>query len=342
MSARRQRRGVPDAGPPLDRLAALSSVEEAIEHGLDDSCRDAALRVLASMWEGDVTQLCGPRWRPKQGVRVARAGACRSDVTLAGRRIQVKRPRVRSEDREIELPTYRFVSARDVLDRKAIAAVVASVCGVGTPAGGDAVTRRFLDSVAHELRSALSQPGPHFSSSLLLGGVTFRDHAVLVALGFAPGGASRLLALQAGSPENGSATAALLRDVSSRTDSRAPALLAVGEAPTLAAVARRAYTSVPVYRCPTEKRRRVVALLPADLQAGALDALHAAYQLGSEPRARRALQTLARRWARAQPAAAGALRDGLAETLTLHRLRAAAPRRRPSTEPRRPPPRPRA
>jgi transposase-like protein len=112
----------------------------------------------------------------------------------------------------------------------------------------------------------------------------------------------------------------------------------VGEDPALEAAARQHFgPSVPVYRCRIERRRRVVGLLPAASQPGALQELRAAYQIGTEARARQALQTLARGWARQHPEAAEALRDGLADTLTLHRLGAVSKRRpRPSAEPRRP------
>jgi hypothetical protein len=321
-------------------------VEEEIQLGLEGWCRDAAERVLADLWESEVAQLCGQRWRPKAGVRVARAGACLSDITLAGRRVQVRRPRVRSRDgREIELATYRFVSSRDVLDRGAIAAITSHVCVGSTPASGDAITRRFLGSVAADLRAALTEPSPEFRAGLILGQLTFREHGVLVALGLAPGGTRRVLALQPGSSDNTSALAALFQDTSHRTR-HPPGLLVLGEDPPLEAAARQHFgASVPVYRCPIEKRRRVVGLLPAASQPAALQELRAAYRIGAEgigaeARARRALQTLARGWARQHPEAAEALRDGLADTLTLHRLAAISKRGlRPSAERQRPRPR---
>ena len=69
MSARGQR-GARKQGPPLEALAALSSVEEEIQLGLEGWCRDAAERVLADLWESEVAQLCGQRWRPKAGIQV--------------------------------------------------------------------------------------------------------------------------------------------------------------------------------------------------------------------------------------------------------------------------------
>jgi hypothetical protein len=341
-SARGQR-GARKQGPPLEALTALSSVEDEIQLGLEQWCRSSAERVLASLWETEVARLCGQRWRPKAGIKVARAGACLSDVTLAGRRVRVRRPRVRSRDgREIELSTFRFLRARDVLDRDAIAAITSSVCLGSTPASGDAITRRFLDSVAADLRAALTEPSPGFHTCLILGHVAFREHGVLVALGLTASGTIRLLALQPGSSDNGPALATLLRDVARRTAHDAPELLIVGEDPPLEAAGRRHFgASVPIYRCPIEKRRRVVGLLPATLQAVALQELRAAYQIGAEARARRTLQTLARGWARQYPGAAETLRDGLAETLTLHRLGAASKRRRrASVEPMRPRARP--
>jgi hypothetical protein len=304
-------------------------VEDEIQLGLQAWCRASAERVLASLWESEVAQLCGQRWRPKAGIQVARAGACRSDITLAGRRVRIRRPRVRSRDgREIELTTYRFVSTRDVLDRDAIAAITSSGCIGSAPVSGDAMTRRFLGSVAADLRAALTEPRPELRACLILGHVAFREHGVLVALGLAPGGAGGIVGLQPGSSDNSHALARLLDDVSERTG-HPPRLLVIGENPPLEAAARQRFgPSAPVYRCPIEKRRRVVGLLPAALQPAALQELRAAYQIGAEARAKRTLQALARGWARQHPKAAVALRDGLADTLTLHRLGAVSKRRR--------------
>ncbi|MEN8184721.1 MAG: transposase [Myxococcota bacterium] len=305
-------------------------------------CVETAGQVLSAMWEQDVAQLCGERWHPKTGARVARAGACSSDITLAGRRVRVRRPRVRSRDgREIELPTYRFVSRRDPLDAVGLDQVASAVSTGAAPetAPREAQPRRFLADLTRRLQTALAQPSWEYCPCLLLGELTFREHYQLIALGLTPDGGRRLLALRAGSAENPGAARALLEDLSDRSAPlHAPELVIVGERPGLDAAVRRHFEAPTVYRCPVEKRRRVIGLLPPEDQPGALRALRAAYQLESEARARRALEGLARSWAGAHSRAAQALRDGLGDTLTLHRLRGASGvrPRRPRPEAKRP------
>ena len=66
------------------------------------------------------------RPRPAGG----RAGTAPSEVTLGGRRIQMTRPRVRSQaGQEVELPSFAFAAHRDPLDAHAVNAVA---CGIST------------------------------------------------------------------------------------------------------------------------------------------------------------------------------------------------------------------
>src|SRR5262245_65884501 len=41
-----------------------------------------------------------------------------SEVVLGGRKVAIRRPRVRAEGREVELPTFRTVAATDPLNRR--------------------------------------------------------------------------------------------------------------------------------------------------------------------------------------------------------------------------------
>ncbi|HAV43365.1 TPA: hypothetical protein DCX15_05045 [bacterium] len=64
---------------------------------------------LLRLWFAeDVEALCGPRYHHHLDSNDFRWGRTNKEVTLGGRRIQINRPRVRSEDRgELSLPILR-------------------------------------------------------------------------------------------------------------------------------------------------------------------------------------------------------------------------------------------
>ena len=58
----------------------------------------SGLKVLQQMLEDDRTAACGPRYQHQVGRQASRAGTVASEVVLGGRKVQMRRPRVRSGD----------------------------------------------------------------------------------------------------------------------------------------------------------------------------------------------------------------------------------------------------
>jgi putative transposase len=111
---------------PLPLLAAFGN----IENSFFDLCFDAGSQVLAAMMEQDREDLCGPRWKRDPDRNAGRAGTTESEVTLGGRRVPIRRPRVRTKDgHEMELPSFAFAAGRDPLDRHAMNAVACGISG---------------------------------------------------------------------------------------------------------------------------------------------------------------------------------------------------------------------
>ena len=57
----------------------------------------SGLKVLETMLEEDRTALCGPRYAHLAERRASRAGTVSSEVVLGGRKVAVRRPRVRAD-----------------------------------------------------------------------------------------------------------------------------------------------------------------------------------------------------------------------------------------------------
>ena len=109
---------------PLPMLSALEDIDRAF-FGV---CIEAGKQVLGAMMEHDRTALCGLPWKPDEKHPGRRAGSTESPVTLGGRRIAIRRPRVRSiEGEELGLPSFEAATDRDPLDRHTFEAVAAGV-----------------------------------------------------------------------------------------------------------------------------------------------------------------------------------------------------------------------
>src|SRR5579871_5586547 len=57
----------------------------------------SGLKVLTTMLEENRTALCGPRYQHQPERHASRAGTVSSEVTLGGRKVAIRRPRVRRD-----------------------------------------------------------------------------------------------------------------------------------------------------------------------------------------------------------------------------------------------------
>lgn len=323
---------VPVAMAPL--AAVLSDVKSAF-FGL---CVNAGKQVLASMMEADRVALCGPKGRPDPDRRALRGGHTRSWLTLGGRRVPMGRPRARSvAGEELSLPSFGWAENCDPLNEATLAAIAAGVSTrryEGTldrlPAGElhgsvsrSAVSRRFV-----ALSSA--QLGEHFSRSLqkldlpvvLVDGIHFRSRIVLIALGIDSEGDKHVLGLREGSTENATVVKALLAELVERgLDPERARLWVIDGSKALRRAIRDLFAETAlVQRCQVHKLRNVIEHLPEHAHASVRRAINDAWASRDAALALKQLERLARVLEREHPGAAGSLREGLEETLTVQRL----------------------
>ena len=128
---RRRRGQAPGTSPatvtvemPLPMLALMSGIEDDFQA----LCIGAGRQVLGAMMEHERTALCGPKWKPSSEREARRGGSARSLIVLGGRKIEMKRPRLRSlEGGERELPSFRWAADDDPLDRRTMEAIASGV-----------------------------------------------------------------------------------------------------------------------------------------------------------------------------------------------------------------------
>lgn len=319
---------------PLPLLGAFAN----IENSFFELCIDSGQQVLQAMMEQDREDLCGPRWKRDPDRSAGRGGTTQSEVTLGGRRIAIKRPRVRSkEGEEVELPSFAFAADRDPLDRHALNAVA---CGISSrkyarsldplpeeiedrSTSKSSVSRRYVAMTTKQMTSWLTTSlGDRHFPIVMIDGIHMGDHLVLIALGIDSDGKKQVLGLREGDTENGQVARALLRDLLDRgLDQERARLFVIDGAKALTSAIRKIFGPLAeIQRCQIHKRRNILGHLPDRLHESVKAVLREAWSLGDAKVAKRRLERLASSLEADHPGAAASVREGLDETLTLQRL----------------------
>ena len=319
---------------------AVAELATAAREGLLALAVGTGLQVLEIMLAEDVARLVGAKGRHIPERSAVRHGSEPGQVTLGGRRMRVRRPRVRTADgtREVVVPTYQAFAATDLLDQLAVERMLAKLSTrryqaglepVGTQVeqaatgtSRSAVSRRFVARTEHALAELLAQDLSGLDLvALMVDGIRVAEHCCVVALGITIDGTKIPLALAEGATENASVVTEVLTGLRERgLDTTRPILVVIDGAKAL----RRAVTDVfdhpVIQRCQLHKLRNVADRLPDALASVVAKRMRAAYRHSDPLVARAELEALARELDRSHPGAAASLREGLPETLTIARL----------------------
>src|SRR5437867_6293594 len=87
----------------------------------------SGLQVLTTMLEADRTAICGPRYQHQDARDASRAGTVPSEVVLGGRKVAIRRPRVRRDGTEVTLPTFQACADTDPLNRRVVEQMLVGV-----------------------------------------------------------------------------------------------------------------------------------------------------------------------------------------------------------------------
>lgn len=182
-----------------------------------------------------------------------------------------------------------------------------------------AVSRRFVAATKRQLADWLGRDLSGLRlASVMLDGLTFGEHLVLIALGIDTDGKKHVLGLHEGATENASACGALLDDIIERGVSTLHSLLFVidGAKALHKAIVARFDGRALIQRCQVHKARNVKEHLPDEMHSSVAATMRQAYASGDEKSAKRQLENLAHQLDDEYPSAASSVREGLAETLT--------------------------
>ena len=293
----------------------------------------SGLKVLEAMLEEDRVAVCGPRYAHQPARRAYRAGHAPSEVVLGGRKVAVRRPRVRRDGHEVPLPSVQAFTHTDPLNRRIVEQMLVGVAtrqygrsleplGPAVRTRGtskSAVSRRFVTQTPAQLDTWRATPLDDLDLvALLIDGVHVGGHCIVVALGLDNTGIKHPLGLWEGSTENATVVQGLLTNVQSRGLRTDRSLLVIldGAQALHTAVTQTFGPAALVQRCQVHKRRNVLEHLPEAQRPWVKAILTRAYTHADVKAARRLLQDLARRLDAEYPSAAASVREGLDETLT--------------------------
>jgi len=184
------------------------------------------------------------------------------------------------------------------------------------------VSRRFIRASARQLKALLDRPLTEDFVAVFLDGKSVAEEAVVLAVGITLQGKKVLLGLVQTATENARVLTEFLQGLVARGLRVETGLLWIidGGKGLRAAIHAVAGPEAVIQRCQWHKRENVVSYLPKTRQAAVRAQLQTAYRQPTYAAAKAQLEALERTLARENPSAAASLREGLEETLTLHRL----------------------
>jgi putative transposase len=255
---------------------------------------------------------------------------------------------VRSADgeHEVGLATYAHFADRDPLTRLVLERMLAGVSTrryrrVLEPVGAkveetagstskSSVSRMFVERTRESLAELMARRLDDVRLAvMMLDGIDLKGRTNIVALGITTDGVKIPLGLWEGSTENATVATALLSDLVERgLDPTQGILFVIDGAKALRKAINAVFGNAPIQRCIRHKERNVLEHLPERDRPAVKRRLRSAWAEPDHDRALERLQTLAGELDHSHPGAAGSLREGLAETVTLTRLGIKGPLKR--------------
>jgi transposase-like protein len=314
----------------LEMELPMAELMAGLRDDIEALAAQVGLTIVKAVMKSEVESQLG-EWG-QQGAY--RHGEQRGYIVYAGRKVAVKRPRVRSKDnQEVPLKSYQAFQSEGRMQR-AVARKVIRQCSTRNYEGAlddcldgygikrSSVSRHFKVTTTAELKELLERPVPPDLVALLLDAKYFPKQCIIVALGIDKEGRKHVLGLWEGATENAIVVKGLLEDLVARGLETHRKLLVVmdGGKALRKAVQQVFGDNAVVQRCRVHKQRNVVEHLPKEKQAQAIWRLRAAWGKADAKTAEKELRKIVSWLEDISPMAARSLQEGLEETLTLQKL----------------------
>ncbi len=316
---------------------SLAELAGRTKQGLLAFAVDVGLQVFGTLLEEDVARIVGPKGRHDPNRVAYRHSPEPSSIGLGGRRVPVTRPRVRSiAGEELSLPIWAAFAGEEILSEMATERMLAGLSSRRYPVGLEpvgvkgsgtsksAVSRRFVARTRTALGELLSRDLTEFKCCAIFGdGLEVADHTIVAAIGVDYEGKKHVLGIKEGSTENATVCKGLLADLVDRgLDVSGGVLLVLDGGKGWKTPVRDVFGELALtQRCRLHKERNIVGYLPDHLHPQVRRRLRKAWRKTDAEEALRRLEALAR-WLEelGHPSAAGSVREGMEETVTINRL----------------------
>jgi len=291
------------------------------------------LEVIRQILEEDATALAGKRGKHQKDRVAYRHGYEQTKVVCGGEKVSTSRPRVRTKEGvELSLPTLSAFQDEDPLNRAILTRLLAGVStrkyarteeeAEGGCVSKSEVSRRFGAGMKAAMEAFFSRRLEEDYVAIMLDGMGFDKITIVAAMGITKGGEKKMLGLAEGGSENSEVVKLLLADLINRgLEPDKPRLYVLDGGKALhKAVSDTFGKNAVIQRCQVHKKRNVLAQLPESEKANVSIALTNAYREFDYDKAKATLDKLADSLEYRYPQAADSLREGLDETLTVHKL----------------------
>ncbi len=325
-----------DGRVSIELPVSVAEIIEGVSQEAEQLAGEAGLLIMQAVMDQEVALLAGPKGRHDPARTATRWTPQSGYVVLAGKKVPVIKPRVRTKTGcEVNLRSYaRFQSAprrqasiykklvHGISTRKYEQAVDDFTEGYGI--SRSAVSRQMVEATRGALQKLcerrIDELGP--LAVLMIDGKQLHGECVVIALGVDLQGNKHTLGLVQGATENSVVVQQLLDDLIERgLDAARPMLIVLDGSKALRKAVRQTLGDrSPVQRCQIHKRRNVKELLPQEYQRSVDQRMRTAYGMKDYGQAKAQLEKTAAWLDEINPSAASSLREGLEETLTLHRL----------------------
>ncbi len=317
-------------------MLPIAEILAGVQDSLESLAGHAGLLIMNALLEDEVDQLVGERYTHDHERAASRHGHEDGYIVFAGRKVPMKKPRVRSVDgKELPLERYGLFKAgtrmEDAVSQRVIRGVstrnyegaLDAVCD-GYGVQRSSVSRQWKAASTKQLRALMERPlGELDLVAMMIDGVSFHDTLVIAALGFTSDGSKHILGLWHGATENTTVCKGLLNDLIERglpTD-RSYLFVLDGSKALHKAVKAVFGDRAQMQRCHVHKERNVISYLPDEYHRMVRQRLHAAWGMTDYGKAKKALLKLVEYLRTLNASAARSLEEGLEETLTVHRLK---------------------
>ena len=316
---------------PLRVAEAIGNLPQLIR----EMAQETGILLMLAAMDSECVRIAGPK-HSRNPFRAANWwGSDLRPVYYDKQEVIIDRPRLRGKDKkEIPLATYEAFRNPKGMKESVLKNMVLGISSrnyeeavsgfmKGYGIKKSSVSRHFVKATAEQMRGFLERDLSGLDLvAMFIDGIDFKGHLLVVAMGLDREGRKHVLGLHQGATENAEVCKGLLEDMARRgLDTGKDYLFVLDGAKALRSAVTRVFgADALVQRCQAHKRRNVLKHLPEKHQ-NAVDArISAAYKMADYEEARQSLDLTVRYLEKLNPDAAASLKEGLEETLTVHKL----------------------